>query len=84
MKLYPHTKRQIIWAVIMIVIFILAILYSKGYFDISFIDRQSNLDFSGAFTEETEDTEDTEDTTDYYTDEENWEYEEYIPMEEHE
>ena len=43
MKLHSHTKKQLIAILVMAVIFLLIVLYSKGYFDLTFIDRPINL-----------------------------------------
>lgn len=43
MKLKPHTKYQIISVFAMIAVFVLTVLYSKGYFDFSFITRRSDF-----------------------------------------
>lgn len=39
MKILSHTKTQLIGLGVMILAFIVTLLYSKGYFDLTFIDR---------------------------------------------
>lgn len=39
MKLYPHRKAQIAAVFVFILIFILTVLYTKGTFDLTFVDR---------------------------------------------
>ena len=41
MKIRSHTKKQLIASAVMVVIFFITVLYSKGYFDFTFIDRPS-------------------------------------------
>ena len=41
MKLHPHTKKQLISLGIMVIIFVVTVIYSIGYFDFTFINRPS-------------------------------------------
>ena len=43
MKLHQHTKKQFIALAVMAVIFVVTVLYSKGYFDLSFVERPNKL-----------------------------------------
>lgn len=44
MKVYSHTKKQLIALIVLVVIFLLTVLYSKGYFDFTFVDRPGSID----------------------------------------
>lgn len=39
MKLHPHRKTQIAAVFVFIIVFIITVLYSKGNFDLTFVDR---------------------------------------------
>ena len=59
MKLYPHRKAQIAAVFVFIFIFMLTVLYTKGTFDLTFVDRPDDY---GSLKEVDRDKIDSEET----------------------
>lgn len=63
MKLHLHTKKQIIAVLVMAVIFVIVVMYNKGYFDLTFVDRPNTLDNITTTDKQEESNNDTEEIT---------------------
>lgn len=71
MKLHPHRKAQIAAVFVFVFIFIITVLYSKGTFDLTFVDRPDGYGSLKEVDGEKVNTEDTEseETTGSFEDE---------------
>lgn len=68
MKISSHSKKQLIASAVMVVIFFITVLYSKGFFDFTFIDRpnENNTPVSTQRQEQSEQPEETAYPDDYF------------------
>ena len=69
MKLHSHTKKQIIAVLVMAVIFVIVVMYNKGYFDLTFVDRPNTLENITATDKQEETNDNTEEVTESTPDE---------------
>ena len=66
MKLHSHTKKQIAALIIMVIIFAITVLYSRGDFDFTFISRPDNYGSLNEVGLESLSPDRTEDATETY------------------